>query len=1227
MSVADRPSVIVNGTDLVEQVDLALRGLALRNDPPQLFAQDDGLVRLAEAADGGVRVQRLDPDRLRVELAHACEWVRVQKAGTVPIYPPNELLRSFLTLDRWPGLPHLRQLVRCPTLTATGRLVAQPGYDVDSGLFLALDAGLMLPSIPEHPSRRDAEAAVQVLDSYLADFPFSSPGDHDNGLAYLLAAVMRSLRPPLGPRAPTPLFLVDAPTAGTGKGLLIDLGAVIATGQEAPIQSIEGADPAEWRKRLTAHVVRQSAIVHLDNATTVIADPSLCSVLTARSPWTDRILGTNTSTSVAVTTVFVVSGNNTQVRGDMLRRVIPIRLDAGVERPDLRDPAGFRHPELLVEAAEDRGRLLAAALTIGLAWIEAGRPRPRAPLLGSFEEACRQLFGMLEYAGATHGLENLDVFRGQQDETGAEWRALLSAWHQLLGDRGVTAREVSGLLLDKEMPAFMDELSALKLDDFREAMPSSLRPATEAERGRLPRRLGYALRAHQDQVYGTLRLAQAGVVHGGVIAWRVVRHEPRPDFGHDARQAVGAGISPPSPPLPPDESVRDGQPGGDAEAVLGITSTITATRLDLENGQAEMSVGLDEAVQAASGGDGGDVSDPATDESSESKIEDVAGVFATPDYRLVRSAAELAHHLPRLLEARWLGLDTETTGLDALSDRLRLVQLAPEHGPVVVIDIGAVDPRALAPLFERRGPVLVGQHLEFDLGFLHRAGLPIPPGSRLFDTELCSRLLGASARPFGAGEHKLQELARRELGQELPKEEQTSDWSAELRPEQLSYAARDAAAVLALVPVLSRRVLEAGLKTAALIEADCLPFMIWLSQHGVALDVERWADVADAALLEQKRLEQRLTELGGTGGLPGGAGDFRYSTVNWASSKRVLNLLHARGLDPRTGNGRPSTEEDALLEAVDADPLIRVLLDYREAAKRAGAFGHGWLGRYVGADGRVHPDYHQLGASVGRMSASRPNVQQIPRGPHYRSAVVAPPGRVLVKADYSQIDLRVAADLAPDEVLLGAYESGVDVHRLTASRVRGVELDQVSAADRQAAKSTNFGFLYGMGVPRFRRQARSENGVDLSEADARRFRDGFLRAYPGIRAWHRRHDAGTDVAGNYVETPIDVVVRSGRRRLAVSRYTEKLASPVQMTVSDGFKTALANLWQTREQVPSAFPVLVVHDEVVVEVDRDAAERAAEWLREQMTAGMRRWLDRVPVVVETTICRDWSGTPL
>jgi DNA polymerase-1 len=181
----------------------------------------------------------------------------------------------------------------------------------------------------------------------------------------------------------------------------------------------------------------------------------------------------------------------------------------------------------------------------------------------------------------------------------------------------------------------------------------------------------------------------------------------------------------------------------------------------------------------------------------------------------------------------------------------------------------------------------------------------------------------------------------------------------------------------------------------------------------------------------------------------------------------------------------------------------------------------------------------------------------------------------------------------------------------------------VSAEDRQAAKAANFGLSYGMGTARFIAQARTEYGVTFTRAQAQAFRNGFFGLYRGVKAWHDRfrEPYGT-------ESTIDITVASGRRRLGVKRFTEKLPSPIQMQVSDGFKRGQAELWRTRGQVGGdVLPVVVAHDEVGVEVDHDHVEEAAEWLRAGMTAGMQTILSEVPVVFETTIGADWAGTPL
>jgi DNA polymerase-1 len=220
---------------------------------------------------------------------------------------------------------------------------------------------------------------------------------------------------------------------------------------------------------------------------------------------------------------------------------------------------------------------------------------------------------------------------------------------------------------------------------------------------------------------------------------------------------------------------------------------------------------------------------------------------------------------------------------------------------------------------------------------------------------------------------------------------------------------------------------------------------------------------------------------------------------------------------------------------------------------------------------------------------------------------------VLIKADYSQIELRIAAELTGDGRMLAAYRGGEDLHTVTAAAVLGRSLDAVRPEDRQAAKALNFGLLYGMGATRLQENAAQDYGVVLTEGDARRFRAAWKAMYPDVAAWQRRQPEGA----------IETRTLAGRRRLAVERYTFKLNSPVQGTGADGLKLALALLWERRAGCPSAAPVLCVHDEIVVECDAQDAEPARIWLETAMRDGMQPWLPRVPVVVEGAISTDWS----
>src|SRR5262249_14699664 len=223
------------------------------------------------------------------------------------------------------------------------------------------------------------------------------------------------------------------------------------------------------------------------------------------------------------------------------------------------------------------------------------------------------------------------------------------------------------------------------------------------------------------------------------------------------------------------------------------------------------------------------------------------------------------------------------------------------------------------------------------------------------------------------------------------------------------------------------------------------------------------------------------------------------------------------------------TDDDALA-AVD-HPLAALLRAHRSASKRVSTYGSEWAGKAY-HDGRLFAGWKQIGADPGRMVCSSPNLQNLPRDPRYRRCIVAPPGRVLIKADYSQIELRIAARISGDKALLDAYARGLDVHTLTAQRILGKE--EVTKADRQTAKSLNFGLLYGMGAKGLRAYALSNYGVELTEDEARGYREAFFDTYAGLRRWHR----------SVPEAPADTRTLTGRRRQGVARFTEKLNTPV-----------------------------------------------------------------------------------
>ncbi|MEE4382575.1 MAG: DNA polymerase, partial [Pseudomonadales bacterium] len=347
---------------------------------------------------------------------------------------------------------------------------------------------------------------------------------------------------------------------------------------------------------------------------------------------------------------------------------------------------------------------------------------------------------------------------------------------------------------------------------------------------------------------------------------------------------------------------------------------------------------------------------------------------------------------------------------------------------------------------------------------------------------------------------------------------------------------------------------------------------------------------------------------------------------NLGSTKQLQEVLYERlGLPVirKTPKGAPSTAEPVLSELALDYALPRVIMEYRALSKLKSTYTDTLPKVVDPVTGRVHTSYHQAVTATGRLSSSEPNLQNIPvrtaEGRRIRQAFVAPEGRVLLAADYSQIELRIMAHLSGDDGLRRAFEEGLDVHRATAAEVFGAELEAVTDEQRRSAKAINFGLIYGMSAYGLSRQL----GID--RGDAQTYIDRYFERYPGVQEYMERTRAAAAEQG-YVETLFgrrlylpEIRVQNQQRRQAAERTA--INAPMQGTAADIIKRAMIEVdaW-LRAEAPPALMIMQVHDELVFEVDADAADGLAEAVRERMERAAEL---SVPLLVEVGRGRNWD----
>jgi DNA polymerase-1 len=575
---------------------------------------------------------------------------------------------------------------------------------------------------------------------------------------------------------------------------------------------------------------------------------------------------------------------------------------------------------------------------------------------------------------------------------------------------------------------------------------------------------------------------------------------------------------------------------------------------------------------------------------------------------LINDGAALEDFLSRLRAVERFAIDTETTSLRAAECDLVGVSISWQAGEGWYLALRSragttLDPdaamEALRPILEDPAVEKVGQNIKFDRVALRAAGVDLK--GIAFDTMVASFLLDPERRSHG-----MDALARDHLRYEpIPIEaligkgrEQRSMLDVEL-DAICEYAAEDADVTWRLYEVLSRRIeADPVAKLFHEVEMPLVSVLADMESAGVTLDRER-LEASKEKL--RGRLEQLTREIHRVAG--------HAFTID--SPKQLAEVLFDElGLRvvKKTKTGR-STDASVLeaLAAETAHPLPGLVLEYRELQKLLGTYIEPLPALISARTGRIHASFHQTVAATGRLSSSDPNLQNIPvrteQGREIRKAFVpSAAGRVLITADYSQIELRILAHLSKDPALIAAFESDQDIHAFVAAQIRGVDPSQVTREERNRAKAVNFGIIYGQGPFGLARV------LGISRAEATEFIRQYKARYPGIPRFMDECIAQAQKSG-YVTTML------GRRRPIPEIHSknqglraqgERLAinSVVQGSAADMIKVAMVRIHERAARERLDLQMLIqVHDELVFEAPRERAEEYAGIVREEMVRAL------------------------
>lgn len=1002
-------------------------------------------------------------------------------------------------------------------------------------------------------------------------FCFKDAQSITHALARFITPYCRGL---MGWTARFPLWIFNANRPRAGKDYLAGVTALTYEGttcEDAPLER----ESEETRKRITAANMAGRRTMHLANCQGHIDDPVLIGAITSHIFSARNLGSTDAKADLRLPNEieFSISANvGLTFREDVEPRSRKINLHLEIENPNDRS---FEIKLLHDYILRNRGEILSSIASLVGAWIDAGCPEGRTPF-SSFPQWAAVVGGIMMFHGLgdpclPHVDDGTEIGGDRVDRA---MRALYALCYEKYPDRWIEKQAVYQAVAqaeDNDALGFFGGFADDEAKKTKTRIGMHLKKFDRRELSGIRLELDHSLAKSQSQPVRFIR-SDGDDTRSRQTVWRTFMGT----LGtHENPENAGV----------PDVSASNSNTEGHL-GHLGHLSQYPEQPEVHANQKNKLKKGERDKIGS---------------QTREAEVPNVPEVSTSKRiHQVITDRTKLADIAALLANEDCISLDIETfgprkgDGLNPWKGEIRLLQLAGSTTSIFILDLQAIG-YELGPLAELiADKTVVGHNLKFDALWLRaKCGLRLP---RIFCTLTAARLLAAGTKPG----NNLDQCLHRYCGIEPAPDKSSSDWGGMLLTEdQFTYAARDVAHLHMLKGCLDHQLEMNGLDGVARLEMQLLPVVIDMEHAGFAVDHACLREIESSCRSKATEIAETIRGL------------LDCPTLNLGSPAQLLVALKSKGLEIEN-----TTEET--LQRCGEKSIIPKVLEYRGLEKQAQQAAS--LIDCIAGDGRIHCQFEPTGTATGRFSSKNPNLQNIGRG-DLRNCFVAPEGRTLVIADYSQVELRAAAAIAGETRMIEAYRRGDDLHRATAAAVLGKESSAVTKEDRQLAKAVNFGLLYGQSYRGLVRYAATSYGVTMSEEQADAIRRTFFNTYGHLRQWHGESHVQAEKGVPEIRTA------TGRRRLIPAtaseweRFTALVNTPVQGGCADGMKKAIVLL---AARLPDCAKIIsTVHDELIVEAPESVAGQVKDLLETTMREAMADLFPQVPIEVEAKVCRAWG----